>query len=437
MVEQYLAKIDEMIEANFQEEVDFLARLVQIPSIALSGDEEKCQDLISSFLTTLGLRVERWVPDYQELENFKDKATGELLFAHSEVLIPDYLEKLGSCVAGHLKGYKQQGKSLLLNGHIDVVPAGDLDKWTKDPWGGEISDGALYGRGSCDQKAGVVAMLYAVKALVDAAVPLAGDVIVTTTPDEEIGGNGTLSLLQKGYLADAAIFTEPTGLDVAYAHTGVQMFRITVEGNALHPSINKGNVNAIDYIAGCVHLIRKWEKARNQRLKQEAVARNSEYRELNAAAAANFGNINGGGYNNSVAEQAVLVGSFHTLPWERLDEVKQDFCNLLTSYAREHDYKPPLIEFAQGFNGAETDKSHQLIRTMLETGEQILGKKPNLNVFTGGTDMRVLARHGKVPSIICGPGEIHLGHGPDENVNLDQLKQATRLFASFIVKWCL
>ena len=106
------------------------------------------------------------------------------------------------------------GRSLLFNGHIDVVSAEPLDRWTSDPFRAEVRDGRLYGRGACDMKGGVGCMVLAAEVLSQLGVPLRGDLLVATNTDEESSGAGGMALVHHGVAADGAIVTEPTGFEV-------------------------------------------------------------------------------------------------------------------------------------------------------------------------------------------------------------------------------
>ena len=130
------------------------------------------------------------------------------------------------------------GRSLILNGHSDVVPAGPRDLWTYEPYGGVIADDRIYGRGASDQKGGIAAMIMAVQVLSDLGVTPRGDVIVESVVNEELGGyNGTLACCVKGYLADAAIVTEPTQLEIVAATKGGQTYKATVPGRQRPPRV--------------------------------------------------------------------------------------------------------------------------------------------------------------------------------------------------------
>ena len=141
---------------------------------------------------------------------------------------------------------RQAGKRLIFNGHIDVVPEGDLANWRHHPWGGELEDGRIYGRGACDMKGGLMAALYALKAIKDSAVPVDGTVMVESVIGEEDGGLGTFSTLLRGYAGDAAIVCEPTSLNLIPAQAGALTFTARVRGKSAHACVRLAGVSAIE-----------------------------------------------------------------------------------------------------------------------------------------------------------------------------------------------
>ena len=137
------------------------------------------------------------------------------------------------------------GRSLLLNGHIDVVPATPEHHWSFDPWGGEVANGRMYGRGAADMKGEVDAIVYAVRALRQSGVERRGDVTLETVIEEECTGNGALAARARGYEADAAIIPEPFGRRLLEAQVGVMWARVTVRGGGAHAERTSASVNAV------------------------------------------------------------------------------------------------------------------------------------------------------------------------------------------------
>ena len=209
--------------------VEYLCELISIPS--MGGQESAAQRNVAAKMRGFGLAVETWDVDFDKLRS------------HPAFSMP-IQRKDGIGVVGSYGGRK--GRSLIINGHIDVVSPGDESKWRYPPWKGTVAEGRVYGRGSADMKGGIVAALFAVKAIVDSGVPLKGRVMLETVIGEEDGGVGALDAVLRGYRADAAIVPEPSELSAVPAHAGVMAFRVTVQGKAAHASLRTDGVSAID-----------------------------------------------------------------------------------------------------------------------------------------------------------------------------------------------
>src|SRR5207245_1138364 len=175
----------------------FLRALIARPSVL--GNTNGAMDVAESLLGELGMRVERVTLDLDVLREQPGFSP------------PDWSYDGLYNLVGRLPG-AGGGRSLVLNGHLDVVPSTPDDHWTHDPWGGEVEGGLMYGRGAADMKAGVSAMLFALRAVRQADVDLAGDVLAHLVIDEECTGNGTLACLAAGAVADACVIPEPFGL---------------------------------------------------------------------------------------------------------------------------------------------------------------------------------------------------------------------------------
>ena len=239
-----------------------------------------------------GLETRLFEPDNAKMKVFPDFSPG-----HNYRNRPNLVATLKG--AGN-------GRSLILNGHVDTMPAGDRAKWTHDPWGGEIADGDMYGLGVCDMKAGVAAMILATRFLCEAGFPPQGDVMVQSVVDEEGGGNGTLGCVVEGYKADAAIVTEPTRLHVQPASRGVLLLEVDVEGRATHACLKWGGVNAIEkgvkIIQGMIELERLWLAGRRNPLFPPPTI--------------TIGQINGGLAGSQVPGECVLKFDVKYLPVE-------------------------------------------------------------------------------------------------------------------------
>lgn len=223
--------------------VDFAGRLIGFDTTAREvGDpprqEAAFQEYLAGRLTEIGATVEVWEPDAAAVEG-KPLVPPGLDFAGRPQLV--------ARVAG-----SGGGRSLVFNGHIDAVSVEPIADWTSDPFVASVRDGRLYGRGACDMKGGIAAMVFAVQALVSSGVVLEGDLLLATNTDEESSGAGGTALVEHGLKADAGIVTEPTGFDVWIACRGSEYGVVRVPGRPGHAEVRQppwragGAVNAIE-----------------------------------------------------------------------------------------------------------------------------------------------------------------------------------------------
>ncbi len=427
------------VEANFEQEVAFLSRLVQTPSVHLEvQDEERCQDLIAGHLAPLGLRLDRFIPDWDALHALRDPITGESLYIPSETLRPNYLERRDrSNLVAVLPAGRAGGRSLLLNGHIDVVPPGDLSRWSDPPFSGAVRAGRLFGRGASDQKAGVAAMIFAVQALVEAGVGPAGDIILEFVVDEETGGNGTLACMARGYRADGAVFTEPTDGKVYTAHVGGQLYEVSIKGRAAHPSQGKG-VDAIETMTRLIRRTRQWEQERFARIRAEARRRGSAYADFETPARISINTIHGGEYMNIAAETVRIQGAIRTAPWETLAGLRAEYEEVLRRMGDDDPWlreQPPAAHWGLSFPGSEIAPDSPIVRELVAATERANGQPAPATVLNAGCDVWIYNRVAGTPTVLYGPGEMALGHGPDESVTLEDLRRATRALAALMAAW--
>ena len=211
--------------------IEFLQKLVSIPSV--TGAEWEIQNFMAAKLKGMGLKVDMWEPDQEELKKHP-----------AYVPVEEKYEKRPN-VVGLYKG-TGGGRSLLLNGHVDVIPAGPPASWQYGPYAAEIHDNRLYGRGASDMKSGLAAMTMALDCLLAAGFRLKGDILLEYVMDEELSGNGTLACVLKGYQADAGICCETSSLHVQPACIGRVWWEITVRGKPAGIQRRFEGVNAIE-----------------------------------------------------------------------------------------------------------------------------------------------------------------------------------------------
>jgi acetylornithine deacetylase len=412
--EKVLKAIDRNTDAMFND----LAEIVTIPSVV--GSEGRAQEWVLEKMRSIGLEVEMF------------EANREELVKHPWYVKSDWPYEGRPNVIGKLKG-NPDAKSLILNGHIDVVSPEPTDQWTHDPWGAEISEGRMYGRGTADMKGGLIANLYAVKALIDEDAVPRGSVIVFSVIEEEAGGGGgTLACLLKGYRADAMLNTEPF-LKVAIAHPGILYFRVKVEGKSIHAARSHLGVNAAGKMIPLYIALVELDEERAKRLHFELAEKDSG-RSCNL----NIGTFHAGDWPSNVAGWATMECRMSFVPGETEESVKKEVEERIADVASQDEWlreHPPEVEwFGWHANPWVQSPDDNFIRLMVKNGKEVLGKEPPIVGKPAGLDTRFCSEF-NISSCAFGPegGGIH---GVDEYVELDSVVQATKVAGLVALDWC-
>ena len=394
-----------------------LQALVRIPSV--TGSEEAVQADLARRLALAGMRVETLSPDPAAIR--ADPAwPGE---ETSRTALPLVIGRLG----------RSGGRRLILSGHVDVVPPGDPATWTFDPWGGEIRDGRLYGRGACDMKGGAAAILAAVRALVasGAAERLDGELVVALVPGEEDGGQGTLAAIRAGVTGDMAIITEPSNLDIVVAHAGAITFRLTVPGRAAHASQRREGVSALDNLYLVLRALEADETVRN------AAETDPLMTALGLPYPTIVGIVSGGEWASTVLDRVVADGRYGVRlgqsPADAAADLRAaiDAANAEDPFLREH---PATVEIVGGqFGSGRVPSDHPLPTGLARAVEAVTGRRPELLGEPYGADMRLFINDADTPCVIFGPGDVRVAHSADEHVPLDEVEACARVLASWAV----
>ncbi|HVG68207.1 MAG TPA: ArgE/DapE family deacylase, partial [Gaiellales bacterium] len=394
---------------------DDLAALVRTPSV--TGDETAVQTEVALRMATAGLEVTRLDADPAELTVDPDFPGMEA----PRTVLP--------VVAGAAGG---GGKRVIICGHVDTVAAGDPDDWTTDPFGGEIRDGHLYGRGSLDMKAGVVAGLAALRALIDHEVELDGEAVLLTVPSEEDGGAGMLAAIRAGYTADMAVITEPTRLDIVTAQAGAITFRITVPGRSAHAAYRLQGVSALEKLQVVHAALIEDERRRNESETNPAM------RDLGLPYPTNIGAVSGGNWSSTVPERVIVEGRYGVMLGETTDAAEAALRDAVAAaceadpWLRDH---PATVEVTGGlFASAHVPSNHALPWGLGETARDVLGKLPSFVGVPYGADMRLLVNQGSTPTVLYGPGDPFLAHAPDEHVELEDVARCARVLAVWVMR---
>jgi len=410
-------KLLKAVEDNNQLMIDTLQELVRIPSI--TGEEGKAQKRVIEIMKSIGLNVETYEANKEEICKHP---------AYIEVPYP-YQDRPN--VIGKLKG-KGKGRSIFIVGHIDVVPPNPVSSWKHDPWGGEIDGNRLYGRGSFDMKAGVVANLIAVKSIIDADIKLSGDLLIGSTIEEELGGGGgLLACLMNGYRADALMTTEPIS-KIAIAHPGILYFRVKVKGKTAHAARSHLGVNAIGKMLKIYHALENLDEERAQRLSFPLIEQDSG-RSCNL----NMGTLKAGDWVSTVAGFADMECRMSFVIGETEEQAKAEVEKVIADVAKNDEWlseNPPKVEwFGWHTDPWLQDDKHEFVQTVKTVADEVLERPVELVGKPGGLDIR-FAKYFNIPSLSIGPqgGNIH---GVDEYVELDSLLLNTKIVALSILKW--
>ncbi|MHA2406856.1 MAG: ArgE/DapE family deacylase [Candidatus Ranarchaeia archaeon] len=419
MTSEIKERILSYIEKNESTITRFLQRLVQIPSV--TGNEKPIQTFIAQKFEQMDLVVDQWVPSLEELKKHPAFVPVE----------QEYTDRPN--VVGVWKG-QGGGRSLLFNGHVDVIPTGDLAAWEYSPWSGKIVEGKLYGRGASDMKSGLAAMIMAVDVLKQCQIKLKGDVILECTMDEELSGNGTLACILRGYQADAGICCETSTLAVQPASIGRIWFEIYLEGKPAGIQRPWEGENAIKkgYI-----LVKAVQDFGESRIKEKSHPLYPNTREALPCMITMF---DAGSYPSAFPDKCTLKGSLATLPGENSDSVKQALVDHIHQTAQQDEWMrdhPPKVVFKGYFaEPSAIPKDHPIVDTVASNFELVTKQKPEVSGRMGAADTRFLSNYGNTPTVIFGPGPTDQMHATNEYVKVADLITATKTIAFSIIDWC-
>jgi acetylornithine deacetylase len=397
--------------------VDYLCSLIAVPSTG--GRETEAQSHVAAELRRIGFSVDTWEIDFDEARRHPSFSMG----------IP---REEGVGVVGTMGG--EEGRSLILNGHIDVVSAGDESNWTHPPWKGTVEDGLIYGRGTVDMKGGLVCAFYAAKAIRDAGVKLKGKLILESAIGEEDGGVGTLAAVLRGYRADGAIIMEPSELNLVAAQAGALAFRVTVKGRSAHACVREEGVSAIEKFIPLYDALRALEAERNRGINDPL------YRRYSIPYPLSVGKVQGGNWPGSVAESLFFEGRIGVPVGERIEEARRSLEEAIRkaserdAWLREH---PPRVEWiGYQFKPASIPARDPVVETVAGSFRDVAGRAPSVEGVTYSSDMHYLVYDAETPTLLFGPGNVRRSHSPDECVPVSDLVTVARTLCLTAMRFC-
>jgi acetylornithine deacetylase/succinyl-diaminopimelate desuccinylase family protein len=372
------------------EVVELAQRLIRAPSENPGGTEDDVAAIVTEALEGVGA----------------DPAT-----IRSEAGRPSVVAEVGT-----------GGRSLVFNGHLDVVPAGDPGHWPHPPYDAHVQDGRLWGRGAADMKGPIAAAIAAAAAIERAGVSTGGRLVFHLVADEEyLGTHGTVVLRDRGLLrGDACIVGEPSDLALGLAQRGGAWIRATGHGRIAHGSTPDLGTNAIEAIARFV-------------LAAPAALPDREHR-LTGRPTINVSTIEGGRSFNVVPDRCTIDVDRRAIPGETLDDVVAGIDRVLTDLANRHPGFDVSIEVKDWCEPAETPAGHPVVEALRAAAGDVR-RSPDEVGFTGITDARFYTNDAKIPSVLFGPGSLTVAHTSAEWIGIDDLVDGARIYAQAFVRF--
>lgn len=375
-----------------------LSEMIKIPSYSFMKDQEK--------------EIAYYIKDFFDREDIPCEVTE--------------IEEGRFNVTAVLKG-SGGGRSLMLTGHMDTVPAYDM----KNAFDGTIAEGRVMGRGACDMKGPLVSMMAAMAAIKRGGISLGGDLYFTGVADEEEQGKGTAYLIKNGPYADGVIVGEPTSLAIAPGNKGLEWIVVTFKGKKVHGGRQKEGINAIEMAARFVN--RVYER-------YVPILDSREYPVLGAPTI-NIGTINGGDQPSTVPDLCEIVLDRRMVPSETIDQVYDELREIGEQLHREDEKF--CCEVKSTFDGLDllphlpflTDEEDPVFEAAKKVYSR-RGKEIVIEPFPAWTDAGFIANGTNASCLIIGPGELGVAHSVHEYIEIKQMKEAAEIYAEMAVEYC-
>ena len=413
-------KIIAAVDKGFDAQVKFTQNMVRHESTR--GNEHTMQDFMFRAMKERGYSMERFNMDTEALK--RHPGAGAWDDKHSQAPI----------VVGTHRPRNETGRSLILQGHVDVVPEGPHVMWSTPPYDPVIQGEWMQGRGAGDMKAGCASNIFALDALKSIGLQPAATVYIQSVVEEESTGDGALMTHLRGYKADAVVISEPSHETITRANVGVVWFQVEVRGVPVHVQRMGTGANAIDGAYRVVGELRKLEAEWNA-----TKGEHEHFKHIEKPVNLNIGKIAGGDWASSVPAWCKIDFRISLLPGKTAEAAKKEIVDRVAAFSRQDPFLsniPPTVTF-NGFQaeGYELKPGSDAENTLAAAHEVVFGQKPKPETSLAYLDSRVYALFDKVPTLNYGC--ISRGvHGFDEGVNLPSLKKTTTALALFIAEWC-
>jgi acetylornithine deacetylase len=400
--------------------VELTATLVRFPS--LNGAEAPAQEFMKALFAGMALEVERFAVRDADLRHLPGYSPAVGQWEHHDNVVATHRPRTAT------------GRSLILNGHMDVVPVGEEQLWSRPPFDPIVREGRLYGRGSGDMKAGIAAYVTAFRALNSMGLQPAAPVIMQSVVEEECTGNGALACLHQGYTADAAIIPEPFGHSILNAQVGVMWLSVEVFGKPAHVAEASQGVNAIEAAfalwRGLQSLEAQWNHTAN---------RHPAFAHLEHPLRFNLGKIHGGEWASSVPTRCVMELRCGFYPGVPAAQARAAIESQLAETA-QHDSALAGITYKVRYAGFQAegfvlDGTAPLLSELAAAHSQVMQHDAEWFASPATTDARVFNLYGSIPATCYGPEARNI-HGIDESVSIESTLRVAQVLALFIARWC-
>lgn len=398
--------------------VNHLAELIRVPSVTGTDAESELQNTMGTELAELGMELDVWQLDLEELAADPDYPGTEA----------DRTEGYGLVAVTPGEG----DPGFILQGHIDVVPIGDIGKWdSQDPFSGAIVGDILHGRGACDMKAGVAAIFAVTRALLRSGVKFERRYAMHQVVSEEDGGLGAFATMKRGHTGDVCVIPEPTSGHLLVANAGALTFEIRVPGRAAHGSTRLEGVSAYEAFWPVYKALREFESRLNRDPSPLFAGNPLPY-------GISVGKIRAGDWASSVPDLLVAEGRFGVPidmdpadAREQFEETISDACDK-DSWLRGN--RATVAWTGGQFAPGRLADGHPLIDETIAAIEAVEGRTPALSAGPYGSDLRLYVGIGGIPTLHYGPGDVRLAHAPREQVSLKEVEDVARSLAVLAVR---
>jgi len=399
------------IARRSDEAASLLSKLITFHSTA--GNEQEVQEFLADHLRDSGFDP-RLVPIHPNIEQDEDYT-----------LVPDHKGYDGRTNLLLTERGTGGGRSVILNAHVDVVPAAD------ELFEPKIEGGVVKGRGACDAKGHIVTCILALQALREAGIKLLGDVQVQFVIEEEAGGNGALSAILDCPKADGVVVLESTGFQVFCANRGALWFKLAVEGKTTHMGRWRSGVSAIDKITDAIRILKDYEA----RLIEESRG-DPLFEDVEGCVKLNVGVIQGGDWPSMVPGHCFIEGGIGFLPNKNLSILREEIRREIETHADEWTREHYSIEYKRLHNEAyRMSPDHPLALAVCESARS-LGVESEITGWSASCDARLYWHRGGMPTVVFGPGSVSHAHSVDEQISMQDIETGARVLCDFLVRWC-